>query len=304
MFDYFYDLEAEQFSFYRVPKVMFTEEMYSALSVEAKILYGILLDRVGLSLKNGWKDESKRIYIVFPIEEILKCLRCSNKKAVKLMAELEEKGLIEKKRQGLGKPNVIYVKNFIKTVDNSHDVHFKKCKNDTSGSVESTPQEVSEVHANNTERKKTYSNETELSIHPADAMDGYRLYEKWFKKTMEFDHLVEENPTKTDLLQGILDLLVETCCSKRALVRIAGQDMPTEVVKNRLMKLKEEHIRYVLNSLKQNTTDVRNIRQYILTALYNAPVTMSAYYQAKVNHDMYAPKEEEIYAAVNSYGYY
>ena len=79
--------------------------------------------------------------------------------------------------------------------------------------------------------------------------------------------------------------------------------MPTEVVKNRLMKLKEEHIRYVLNSLKQNTTDVRNIRQYILTALYNAPATMGAYYQARVNHDMYAPKEGERYA-VNSYGYY
>ena len=303
MFDYFYDLEAEQFSFYRVPKVMFTGELYADLSAEAKILYGILLDRVGLSLKNGWKDEEQRIYIVFTVHEILKCLHCGNKKALRLMAELEKAGLIEKKRRGLGKPNVIYVKNFIRTVDNSPEGHFKKCQNDTSESVGKTSPEVSEGHTNNTDGSNTYPNETDSSIDPADPMDGYRLYEEWFRNALEFEHLLEENPTKEDLLQGILALLVETCCTGRETVRIAGQDIPAEAVKSRLMKLKEEHIRYVLNSLKQNTSDVRNIRQYLLTSLYNAPVTMSAYYQVRVNHDMYAPKEGEPYA-VNSYGYY
>ncbi len=106
-------------------------------SADAKILYGFLLDRVSVSLKNGWKDEQNRVFIICTIEEIMEKLGCGNKKAIQLLSELEEKiGLIEKKRQGQGKPNLIYVKNFIRTVDNSGQRHFLTCQNDTSGSVE------------------------------------------------------------------------------------------------------------------------------------------------------------------------
>lgn len=114
MHDYFYGVQAEQFTFYRIPKVLFTDERYKNISVDAKTLYGILLDRMNLSAKNGWLDEKGRVYIIFTIEEIMKALGCADNKATKLLNELENKcGLIERKRQGLTKPNLIYVKNFI-----------------------------------------------------------------------------------------------------------------------------------------------------------------------------------------------
>lgn len=114
MYDYFYGQQAELFSFYRVPKVLFTDEKFSNISSDAKLLYGIMLDRMNLSAKNGWVDELGRVYIIFTIEEIKGALGCAEKKAVKLLHELENKcGLIERKRIGLGKPNYIYVKNFV-----------------------------------------------------------------------------------------------------------------------------------------------------------------------------------------------
>ena len=112
--NYFYGPQAEQFAFYRIPKALFTNPAYRSISTDAKVLYGLLLDRMSLSARNDWLDEQGRVYIVFTVEEIMESLACGNKKAVGLLRELEtEAGLIERKRQGLGKPNLIYVKNFI-----------------------------------------------------------------------------------------------------------------------------------------------------------------------------------------------
>ena len=153
-FDYFTPGEAEQYAFYRVPKLLSTGEQFRTLSMEAKLLYGILLDRVSLSLRHGWVDEQNHVYIIYTIEQIMNEMNCSNKKAVTMLSELEKKvALIEKKRQGLGKPNLIYVKNFFTAnqpdceydqpentldVDNLEmessemsNVHPQKCKNDT-----------------------------------------------------------------------------------------------------------------------------------------------------------------------------
>ena len=115
-FDYFYGKEADTFTFYRIPKLLFTEPMFKGLSSEAKILYGLLLDRMSLSIKNGWFDEEGRAYIYFAIEDIAELLNCGKNKAVRSLQELVDDtgiGLIEKKRQGQGKSNILYVKNFI-----------------------------------------------------------------------------------------------------------------------------------------------------------------------------------------------
>ena len=104
---------------------------------------------------------------------------------------------------------------------------------------------------------------------------------------MEIPILIQGNPREKETLEGILDLLAETCSSKRKTIRIAGDDKPIEIVKNRLMKLNSLHIQYVLDCLKENTTYVRDMKQYLLTTLFNAPVTIDSYYQARVNHDMY-----------------
>ena len=109
-------MEAEQYSFYRVPKVLFTADYFKALTCEAKVLYGLMLDRMSLSVRNRWFDEEDRVYIIFTIEEIMELLCCKTQKAVKLLKELDSEngiGLIEKRRPGLGRPNVIYVKNFM-----------------------------------------------------------------------------------------------------------------------------------------------------------------------------------------------
>lgn len=103
-FDYFYGQQSDLFTFYRVPKVLFTNERFWNISADAKMLYGILLDRMSLSAKNGWIDKNGRVYIIFTIDEAKMALNCAEQKAIKLLSELEKKaGLIERKRQGLGK---------------------------------------------------------------------------------------------------------------------------------------------------------------------------------------------------------
>ena len=117
-YDYFYGTQAEQISFYRIPKALFTEPTLREMSTDAKVLYGILLDRMSLSLKNHWLDAQNKVYIIFTVEEVMDALNCANQKATHLMVELEKHaGLIERKRQGLGRPNLIYVKNFAVTTN-------------------------------------------------------------------------------------------------------------------------------------------------------------------------------------------
>ena len=295
MYDYFYGAQADQFSFIRVPTVLFSDEQFKNMSSEAKVLYGILLKRMDLSAKSGWLDGQGRVYIICTLEEIMETLNCGNQKAVKLLEELEAKsGLIERKRQGLGKPNLIYVKNFISVVDNPGDIpaasHFKKCENHISGDVKITLPEVRKSHGSNTDNSDTDMSHTENPIYPgrdADGMAERRSYEEYFRDSLELEYLFHDYPHEHETLEGILDLLVDTCCSRREYIRIGGDDRPRDVVKSRFMKLNSSHIRYVMDCMKENTTDVRNIRQYLLTALYNAPSTISPYYQAKVNHDFY-----------------
>ena len=114
-FPYYYGCEAEQYAFYRIPKLLITDNRFRLVSTDAKLLYGLMLDRMSLSLKNGWLDDSNRVYIYFPVEEVMEVMNCKSEKATKLLAELDGKkgiGLIDRVRQGQGKPSIVYVKNF------------------------------------------------------------------------------------------------------------------------------------------------------------------------------------------------
>lgn len=117
MLDYFYGDEAEQYTFYRIPKVLFTDPAYRRISSDAKILYGLMLDRMGLSVRNGWLDDCQRVFIYFTLEDALEYLCCGHTKAVLLFGELDKNGLIERKKQGQGKPTKIYVKNFVRKAE-------------------------------------------------------------------------------------------------------------------------------------------------------------------------------------------
>ena len=138
-FDYYYGAEAEQFSFYRVPRLLIKDERFKSLSSDAKLLYGLMLDRMALSMKNGWFDDENRAYIHYTVENIMEDLGCARATCAKIIAELDSKkgiGLIEKKRQGLGKPDIIYVKNFVVIEQNTKPEKNEKESANTDVSTE------------------------------------------------------------------------------------------------------------------------------------------------------------------------
>ena len=243
------------------------------MSTDAKTLYGILLDRMGLSVKNGWLDEQGRVYIIFPVQEVMDALGCADNKATKLFRELEKFGLIERKRRGLGKPNLIYVKNFA-------DPRFRNREKNGSGAADSAQQETAKSRGNKTEWNKTEGSEPDpFSSDAEDESDERTRLEAYFMQSLEVDLLLRACPDEEDTIHQIVNLLVDTCSSKRRMLRVAGDDKPAEVVRSRFMKLNADHIRFVLKCLAESTAPVRNMKQYLLAALYNAPTTM------QFNHD-------------------
>ena len=300
-FDYFYGPEdAEQYQFYRIPKLLITSDQFKDVSVEAKLLYGLMLDRLSLSIKNGWFDALNRAYIIYTIDEVMEDMHCRSQKACKLVAELEKTaGLIKKKRQGLGKPSLIYVLKFsTSSPQNSSESKLLNFENQNSGDVKIKTQEFRESQPNKNNQNKTEINKTNpinLSVKTGkkdgmgeDVMEKRRSYEKYFRDNLYIDDLYQSYPYDHGRIDEILELLVDTVCSKAKTIRCAGEDRPAEVVKSRFMKLEYSHIQYVLDCIHENTTEVRNIKAYMLTTLYNAPLTIDHYYQSKVNHDMYS----------------
>ena len=154
--DYFYGQAGELFSFYRIPKALFQEPRFQSLSTDAKTLYGILLDRMSLSAKNGWLDEQGRVFIIFTIEDVKRALCCADNKATKLLRELEEFGLIERKRRGLGKPSLVYVKNF--SSESSKESVKNRDNDDSCGSKTACQDPVKSRGINKKENKTEMNN--------------------------------------------------------------------------------------------------------------------------------------------------
>ena len=120
-----------------------------------------------------------------------------------------------------------------------------------------------------------------------EATDAYRVYEEIIKDNIEYDYLIQDRYLDRDRIEEIIALILETVCTKRRTIRIAGDDHPAELVKAKFMKLNGEHIRFVLDCMQENTTKIRNIKQYMKAALFNAPSTIGSYYTSLVSHDMY-----------------
>lgn len=324
--DYYYGAEAEQFSFYRIPKALFTEPCYRGLSMEAKVLYGLLLDRMSLSVRNGWMDRDRRVYIYFTQEDAMALMSCGKDKATRLFRELDQGGigLIERKKQGQGRPTRIYVKNFTlppepgqpqqsdqtppegpQAAESQQSRPLNSTAVNTAHFEQSAPLEMSGRDGgfsapNKTEKNKTDFNDTESSIFPPDPsrasppagahrrmrMDEMDQYRERIRESIGYDLLLLERPYDAEEIDGYVELMAEICAGRREYIRVNGEDVPIELVRKRFLKLDGEHIRYVMDSLRQNTTQVVNIRAYTLAALYNAPVTIIQYYTAQVSHDM------------------
>ena len=390
VFGYFRAYEAEQFSFYRIPKVLFTDEYFQDLSTDAKVLYGLMLDRMGLSERNRWFDEEGRVYIIFTVEEVATYMNCGRVKGMKLLAELDMKkgiGLIERVKRGFGQSDIIYVKNFIRAGlkleqetacpdDQNVSLHEEEkertprsekrtYRGSKSGLIEvrktnlsgfekrtyrgskSEPVEdrktnlsrsekqtyrgsksrlieVRKTDPNNTDKSETESNKTENSktdrseidsIYPSDIeqtkisndiidieqttiteqtdkkdqMKQFEFYTELVKQNISYDILRHDcKKSEEQLLDEIVAIVAEFLSMPRETALIGGVKYPYQYVRNRFLLLDDAHIRYVLECFRKNTTEVRNIKAYLLSSMLNATNTIDLYYQAKAQHDLHA----------------
>ena len=226
-YPYFRGLEADRYSFYRVPKALIKVDLFEKMSGDAKLLYAVLLDRMNLSLKNGWQDENGNAYIICTIDEIMDSIRCARQKAVKLLDELEhEYQLIERRRQGLGKPNLLYVKDLYAGLSESN---YWKYENQTSGGLKSELPGVWKSNGSKTDINNTDSSETDLiySAQSGENISGemrederYRFY---FQDKLEIPILEKNFPHDREILMEILELLVDRNQQKEVPAHLRGR---------------------------------------------------------------------------------
>lgn len=291
-FQYYYGEEADLFTFYRIPKILIVDNRFKGISSDAKILYGIMLDRMSLSMKNGWVDSDNRVYIYFSVEDTMEYLNVGKNKALKTLAELDSEnglGLIERVRQGQGKVTKVYVKKYIqesKSVSSSDsEVYYSNLQKFTfqnSRSPECKPLVVYKTTPNYTDNSNTENNDTYLIQSDGSMID----YERIIHENLQMDLLLKRNPKDGDLIREIVALILECVVSQSETMVIASNKYPAKFVRDKFLKLTLEHVEYVLNCFIHNTTKVKNIKKYMLAALFNAPTTIEGYYRAEVNHDM------------------
>ncbi len=230
MFEYLYEDQAEQFAFYRIPKLMFTDVRFKRLSTDAKVLYGLLLDRASLSRENGWIDDEGKVYIIFTIKSICEAMQCSKKSSTKYLVELEKFGLIERIKQKLCKPDLIYVKNF----NGAQNILPQRRNNYSSGSEEFSPPEANFLHPNYTNNNNTDFNNTNLILSRDEDRMGY---ENYLLEQLEIKALKIDYPYDGEMIDGIVDLILDVLCSKRKTIQIAGDEKSVNVVKGRFGSL-------------------------------------------------------------------
>ncbi len=282
-YDYFYPQGADQYSFYRVPKRLFTDTDLKTMTNSSKILYGILLDRVDLSKRNGWVDDANRVFIIYPREEICEQMGCAPKTATKLMVELENKGLLERRIRGLGRPAILYVRNFASSGQNVPVLRNNNCP---SRGAENALQEGYVLPANNTDYNNTDISDTDLILPGYGKMRERMQMEAFFRDQLGYHELLQEYPRDRETIDGIMTLVVDCCCSSQSYISISGDRKPVSVIRSQMMKLTPDHIRYVLNGIREVKSDIRNMKQYLISSLYNAPITIDPHYTVMANHDM------------------
>lgn len=321
-FDYYYGVEAEQFTFVRVPKVLFTDkEHFGGLSNEAKLLYGLLLERMSLSRKNNWIDKHNRVYIIFPVEEIEESLDVGHEKALNLLKELDDQsgiGLVKKKRRGLGLPSILYVKNFIVKGEQNTDrvptsrstenefrefgkTDFKKSENQTSENPKNRLLEVrksnsNNIDINNTDMSYTYDQSIARSqagiqnFSPGadgliDAIERSTVEEK-VKKQIDYDCLISHpDSSVVQMAEEIKALMVDVLCGERSVVS-EGKRVSEETAKAAYRKITFDHVQYVMKSLVSYPDKISRIDRFLTVSLFNSVYTLTNSTFAGFEYDM------------------
>lgn len=338
MFAFFTGNEVEKYLFYKVPQMLFSDEKFIKLSCEAKLLYGILLDRCGLSKKNKWVDNDGKIFIFFKQDEACEMLGIGKGKAVKVFNELEQIGLICRKKQGQGKPTKIYVCNFTQFIDDNQilacDTDIETLTSAKSKSETSDYQENSQTEVKTSENRKsetsdyrensqtevltsknrksalpkieslyiysmnqTKMNQTNQSIYQNSDIeqksekdrwiDGEQAeYEAYLKDSIDYKSLISQgyNPDTLDL---IIDILLEPYNPSTEAVKVNGRSVSPQNAIRQYEKIDSTHIEYVLDCLADvaKRKQIKNIRAYLTTSLYNAPHTIDLHYDSEVAYD-------------------
>ena len=321
-FDYYYGIEAEQFTFVRVPKVLFTDkEHFGGLSNEAKLLYGLLLERMSLSRKNNWIDKHNRVYIIFPVEEIEESLDVGHEKALNLLKELDDQsgiGLVKKKRRGLGLPSILYVKNFIVKGEQNTDrvptsrstengiqevgkTDFKKSENQTSANPKNRLLEVGKsdsnnIDINNTDMSYTYDQSINpprtdfQNFSPGDGLiDGIdrNTVEEEVKKQIDYDCLISHPDSSViQMAEEIKDLMVDVLCGERSVVS-EGKRVSEETAKAAYRKITFDHVQYVMKSLVSYPDKISRIDRFLTASLFNSVYTLTNSTFAGFEYDMH-----------------
>lgn len=321
-FDYYYGAESEQFSFVRVPRVLFTDkEHFDNLSNEAKLMYGLLLERMNLSRKNNQIDKHNRVYIIFPVEEIEESLDVGHEKALNLLKELDDQsgiGLVKKKRRGLGLPSILYVKNFIVKGEQNTDrvptsrstenefqefgkTDFKKSENQTSENPKNRLLEVrksdsNNIDINNTDMSYTYDQSIDRSqagiqnFSPGadgliDAIERSTVEEK-VKKQIDYDCLISHpDSSVVQMAEEIKDLMVDVLCGERSVVS-EGKRVSEETAKAAYRKITFDHVQYVMKSLVSYPDKISRIDRFLTVSLFNSVYTLTNSTFAGFEYDM------------------
>ena len=284
--DYFYGDESKEFSYFRIPRLLITHQRFKNVSVEAKLLYGLLLDRMGLSEEHGWYDEDGRVFIYYTVEEIADDLCCGRDKAMKLLAELDKAkgaGLIERVRQGQGKPTKIYVKRFTTRevppkkeeipapISEVEILDVQKSEIPTSKGRKPRLQEVGISDPSYIDNNYPEFSYPDPSISPAKPPGtGDRLIERWSLKEsvrnqIEYDALCTQYAAEE--VDALVELISEIQSSTADAVRLGKEQIPIEIIKERFQQLTQMHVAYILDSLRTTTTQINNIKAYVLDSL-------------------------------------
>ena len=284
--------------YYGVPQELFSNELYKdKLNSDAKILYAFLLDRLTLSSKNNWINEKGEVYLIFTRQEVQEKLGLSEKTSIKAFKQLNDCKLIFEKRQGLGKPNLIFVgkiQHIEKINYQEEKEQFKTCKNYSSVPVNNTALELENLQAINTNNINTNISNNNLILsnlqkEEINAVEDEIGYEDLFKENIEYDILHSDNTIK-DVLDNIVKIATEVLKSNKEYIFVNSEKINIEVVKSQFLKLKSYHIMYVINCLKNNTKNIKSIKSYIITALYNSLNTFDldvTVHSAKFINEMY-----------------
>ena len=322
-YEYYSGAESEQFRFLKIPKLFFEDPDYEELGLAECVLYGFLHEQVAFSRQNGWVDETGKTYVIRSLESIQKLLHgCSADKARSTLKNLIDFGLIEKKRRGQGKPDIIYVKNF---VTKKSEISYSE-KSEDCGKLFS---ETGKTNVLNDEKPisrdgifrvleagKTAPIDTnnhlksiiEPNLNPiqvtcnttgaAEHMENSGWDEDAIEDLIDqvkanidyYDYAPRYKAEYNNRYEEMYQVIVEMVVGKRESLVIGGTEYPQSIIKKRFLSLNSSHIEYAMWKISENIGEIRNMKKYMIATLFNAPTTIDNFYTQLVHHDMYSEK--------------